>query len=330
MDLDFTFLICTYNRAALLKRCLEHLGALDQALFEGVPVTWEVLVVDNRSTDGTAALVETWVARSGKDNPHASVTRLIREERQGVGFARRTGFAASAGTWIVFVDDDCALERDFLVEAARFIREHPDAGVIGGRNALEWEAPPPELAISYGESLARQDWGDQPQKVPDDGGKRALCGAGVLLRKEAIFKSGYLEDGMLTGRHPKTIGAGEDTEVQLLIRNAGWTLWYTPTLKLRHWIPKDRVGLPHLLALHRGFGEAEIYLRLVGARRPLTLANRLQGVGWALTEMRVVLARFWLGCVKYRNERPTWFIRLWYAWGCVKGALRLLVLGRAR
>jgi glycosyltransferase involved in cell wall biosynthesis len=317
--MDFTLLVCTYNRASDLGSCLDALSQMTPP----PGVEWEVLVVDNRSTDGTGEMVK------GRIPVWQGHLRLIREEMQGVGYARKTGLAATSAKWVAFVDDDCLLAPDWLLEAAAFANTHPNAGAFGGKNTLGWESNPTPLLEAYGESLARQDWGEESVKIPNQG-KQALCGAGLVLQREAVIAAGFKERGVLRGRNPATIGAGEDTEVQLFVRNAGYELWYNPAMRLCHRVPIHRMQMDHLLPLHRGFGEAEIYLRLLGDQRPLSLRNRLQGLGWAVAEMRSVATRFWLGYVKYENERPTWLIRLWYAWGCLKGALRLLATGRAR
>jgi glycosyltransferase involved in cell wall biosynthesis len=279
-------------------------------------------VVDNNSADGTPHVVSTFADL----RPHLDL-RLLKEPRQGVAFARKLGLREARGEWVALVDDDCRLENDWLEEMWDFSRKHPHAGAFGGKNALEWEQPPSDLALAYGDSLARQDWGDAEERMPDTG-KRCPCGAGLVLRKEAVYSSGYLEQGRLTGRHPRTLGAGEDTEVQLMIRNAGWELWYAPRLRVRHFIPAHRTSLEYLRRLHRGFGLAEGRLRLLGGRLEPTAENHAAILREARVEFRSVLARFWLGFVRYKNERPTWLIRLSFALGFLRGALRMRMTGR--
>lgn len=317
--LDLTLLICTHNRSIWLRRTLAVLPELQTP--EGL--RWEVLVVDNNSKDDTSQVVLAF-ARDSTLN-----VRLVREARQGVGFARKRGIIESYGELIAFVDDDCWLEPDWLLNSIEFARNHPRAGAFGGRNALEWEMVPDWLFVAYGESLARQDWGDEVFQLPAKG-RRLLCGAGLVLRREAAIGAGYFHAGMLTGRHPKTLGAGEDIEVQMFIRRAGWEVWYVPLMRLRHWIPAGRMKFGYLRRLHRGFGRSEIYLRLLGQGLPLNLRNRCRGLQWAIDELRVVLARFWLGFLRYKRERPTWLIRLSYAIGCFEGACALLFLGKVR
>src|SRR4051794_24039564 len=296
---DVTLLICTRDRARMLAGGLEALRALETP--EGV--AWEVVVVDNASSDDTGRVVEAFAA-----SPGAPRVRLLREDRPGVAFARKRGLRESRGDLVAYVDDDCRLEPDWLVAATRFAREHPRAGAFGGRNALDWEREPPTLVSDYGDSLAGQDWGDRAFRLPH-GPYRWVSGAGLVLRREAVLGAAYTERGMLRGRHSRGRGAGEDGEVQLLLRERGWETWYAPALRLAHRIPAERMRLRHLCVLNHGFGRREPYLRLLASGRPLTIGNRLVALRWAVADLGAVLALFWKGFVRYRDERPAWVIR---------------------
>jgi GT2 family glycosyltransferase len=312
-----TLLVCTKGRASL-PAVLGGIAGLD------VPgdARVETVVVDNTRGDPAVA---TAVAALRLRAPALDV-QLIVEPRQGAAHARKRGIAAARGELVAFVDDDCLLAEDWLRQVLAFAAEHPCAGVIGGRNELCWEHEPSSLLVAYGESLARQDWGDEPFRVAAQEA-RPPCGAGLVLRREAILESDWLTNGRLVGPYARRPGAGEDTEVALMVRDAGWEVWYAPALRLQHVIPAGRTSLRHLLWLHYGFGQAEIYLRLLGRGLPLDRRHRWLGVRWALAELTQVFGRFWMGFVRYENERPTWLIRLAWALGCVKGAGALLVRG---
>jgi glycosyltransferase involved in cell wall biosynthesis len=244
---DLTVLICTYNRARLLERALEHVAA--QAVSPSV--RWEVLVVDNNATDRTAEVVARFVA-----DPRLPALHYLRERHPGVAFARKRGLLEARGELVAFVDDDCLLERDWIDHALQFAREHPRAGAFGGRNELLWEAPPPRVALLYGVSLAGQDFGGQACRMPS-AGRVYPVGAGLVVRRDAVFGSGWVASGVLRGRDPAGLHAGEDSEVVLRLRHHGWEIWYTPLLHLRHVLPPHRTTLPALRRIHRGFGRAE-------------------------------------------------------------------------
>ena len=313
---DLTVLICTHNKARLLDGVLESIA--EQALPDHT--RWEVLIVANRCTDETPEVVRRWGATG-----RIPRLRYVSERRLGVSFARRRGLRESRGRLIGLVDDDCLLAPDWAEQALRFAEANPRAGAFGGRNELVWEVPPTRVADLYGESLARQDLGPAPRLMPVNEWRMPV-GAGLLVRREAIVQSGWMEHGQLRARGPRNLGAGEDTEISLTIRRAGWQVWYSPELRLRHVITPERMTLAYLRRLHRGFGRADVYLRsLYLAPQP---HPRRDGVAWAVRVLREVLDRYQEGYVRYENERPTWLIRLSYARGCLEGASRFLLTGR--
>ena len=313
---DLTVLVCTHNNAGMLDRALESVAS--QKLPAGV--RWELVVVANRCTDETAEVVRRWgVSR------RIPRVRYVSERRLGISFARRRGLRESRGRLVGLVDDDCLLDPDWAAQALRFAEENPGAGSFGGRNELVWEAPPTRVAELYGESLARQDLGPVGCRMPVNEWRMPV-GAGLVVRRQALVDSGWIEHGQLRARGPRKLGAGEDTEISLRIRRAGWQVWYSPDLRLRHVIPPERMTLAYLRRLHRGFGRADVFLRALD-RAPQP-HPRLEGAAWAIGVLREVLDRYEEGYVRYENERPTWLIRLSYARGCLEGAARFLLTGR--
>ena len=312
--MDLSVAVCTYSRAGMLARCLERLAA--QRV--GAGMAWEVIVVDNNSADATAQTVE----RACGEARIPGLRRVV-EPRQGVAFARRRGLAEARGRLVAFVDDDCLLAPGWVAAAIEFARAHPAAGAFGGRIRLAWDEPPSPLALLYGASLAAQDWGDEAFRLPMSG-RRCPVGAGLVVDRGAARASGWGERGRLTGRCGGALGAGEDTELVLFIRHAGFEVWYAPALVLEHAIEPARTTLAYLRDLHRGFGRAEPYLRALAHRPAPRLSDRLASALWALGEMARVAARWPRGYLQYAPERPTWLIRLSYARGCLAGAARYL------
>jgi glycosyltransferase involved in cell wall biosynthesis len=309
-------LICTHNRVRSLDRTLRSVA--DQVVPRDL--SWEVLVVANRCTDDTAALVRRW-GESGR----IPRLRFVTERRAGVTAARKRGLWESRGRLVGYVDDDCLLAPDWAAAAVAFAEEYPRAGAFGGRNELLWEAPPTRVADLYGESLARRDLGPAPRPMPA-GEWRMPPGAGMVLRRQAVIDSGWLGGAVLRSRRRGSLECGEDAEIELRIRRAGWEIWYSPDLRLRHLIPEHRMELGYLRRLHRGFGRAEPYLRalaLAPQRHP-----RLDALRWSGAVLREVLERFEEGYLRYEPERPTWLIRLSHARGCLEGAAVFALTGR--
>lgn len=111
---DVSVIIPVYNDAERLGRCL---SALDAQTFSG---SYEVIVVDNGSTDDPACVV----------SDHASA-RIVREERPGSYVARNRGLEAASGGVIAFTDADCIPDRDWLERSIRAVRDHDQRFVVG-------------------------------------------------------------------------------------------------------------------------------------------------------------------------------------------------------
>jgi glycosyltransferase involved in cell wall biosynthesis len=234
--------ICTYNRAAGLDAAL---SALSQQC-PTADVAWTVLVIDNRSTDSTADIVD--AHRSRQLLPGL---RRVRENEQGLTPARRRGVRETCAPWIAFVDDDNILEANWLNAIAQAIRFVPQAGAIGGRVVLDWEQPPPVVLKSFGFCFAEQEPGGSAREID------SLVGAGMVVRREALLACGWAERPLLADRVGKRLVSGGDVEIAQRIHSAGYSLWYTPDAVLRHRIPPNRATWRYLLRVNYGLGASE-------------------------------------------------------------------------
>ena len=122
--LSIDVVICTYNRSASLDATLASLAAM-----RVTPSTaWVVTVVDNNSTDDTAAVVERHV-RQGRI---PGLRRVVAAEL-GLTPARLAGARRSEADWIAFVDDDCVVDPDWVQNAAAFLAERPACGALASQ-----------------------------------------------------------------------------------------------------------------------------------------------------------------------------------------------------
>lgn len=318
IPVDLVLAICTFNNCEWLARTLD-------AIERQVPTRhrWSVLVVDNNSTDATAETVGRYVRAA-----RIPGLALVKEPLQGLSHARRRAVLESSAPLIAFVDDDCLLEHDWVEQAVAFMNHHSRAGAVGGRVRLEWERPPDEWLLRHAESFAEQHHGERPVRLPESG-FTYLVGAGLLIRREALLASGWMERGRLVDRRGRKLGGGGDTELVLRIRNAGYELWYHPALSLSHWIPARRMSLRHLCGLNRGFGRSypvfEVLVRGVVPSpqdRLRSLARNLKDVGRLLTDVAGPRR-------KGPRSRRDAAIELCWAVGRVEGELALLVSSRS-
>ena len=194
-SIHLNIIICTHNRAGQLQRVFACLAEQNAA----PGCSWEVLVVDNASTDETRAVTEAAIA--GRMLPGL---RYVHEARPGLTPARRRGVADATGDWIAFVDDDNLLDPGWVAAMACAIRAHPDAGGIGGEVRLAWEQEPPDYLQPFGFCFAEQQVG-QADRTAD-----SLAGAGMVLRREALLASGWPDGPLLQDRIGKSLVSGGD------------------------------------------------------------------------------------------------------------------------
>ena len=147
--------VCTYNRAELLRGALQSLveQSLDKALYE-------VLVVDNASTDHTSDVVRLFQCA----NPELEII-LVSEARQGLGYARNTGFNNSKGAYVAFMDDDTRSDKNWLKLALDcFEHVRPTPWSVGGPVFPFYDSPKPAW---FKDEYETDTWGDTPRFLKD-------------------------------------------------------------------------------------------------------------------------------------------------------------------
>jgi glycosyltransferase involved in cell wall biosynthesis len=244
-------IICTYNRADLLP------GALDNVLAQDGPfaAAFELIVVDNNSSDGTRAIVEAIAARDRR-------VRYLFEEAQGLSHARNAGIAAARAPLITFTDDDVRVGRGWVAAILQVCAEHPDADVIGGRVLPDWPAPPPAwLTASHWSPLALVDYGDEPMRVSAEN-PLCLVGANLTVRRRAFDLVGGFAPALQRVRDG--VGSCEDLEFLLRLYRAGRSGVYDPRITIHAAVQKERLERAYHRRWHTGQGH---YHALMGADR---------------------------------------------------------------
>lgn len=240
-EISIDLVICTYNNAKLLKRTLEAIA--NQIV--SPEVKWEVIVVNNNCTDETLAIVNNYLKLA------KFPLKMVLEPIQGLTPARLCGVKNSSGEWIAFIDDDCLIAKDWVQQAAIFALYHPECGGFGGKVILDWEIVPPDYMLNFGYCFAQQDYGENSQKIP------CVVGAGMVLKRSALDKVGWIKGQFLADRVGKKLISGGDVEIGLRIASQ-YDLWYNPLCKLDHQIPSHRISLDYLYKINIGLGKSKL------------------------------------------------------------------------
>lgn len=228
--LTATVLICTYNRAALLAETLDSLHDLRTSR------PWDVLVVDNRSTDGTAAVVTSRVAS------YPVALRYAFEPRQGKSHALNTGLSLTDRDVVVFTDDDVRVEPGWLDAACAPLEQEPGIEYTGGPVRPLWAGAPPswfdlERPQLWG-TLAILDYGPDPFVFEDR--RKVPLGVNMAIRRRLVERIGGFHPAF--GRTGTSLLGQEQAEFFVRARAAGVRGRYAPAMAVRHVVPAARLN----------------------------------------------------------------------------------------
>jgi glucosyl-dolichyl phosphate glucuronosyltransferase len=252
---DVSVVVPTHNREALLARTLDPL--VEQRV-DGI--CYEILVVDNNSTDRTRAVVEN----------HASTWPEIRyffEARPGVSHARNTGIAAARAPIVAFIDDDVEADPGWVASIKRTLDAHPEVDCVGGKIEARWSTPPPAwlTANHWGPVALQADKGESPY-IDAEHASPCLMTANFACRRAALdavagFSPDFLRD--------------EDRELQMRLWAAGKRGMYDGAIVVTTEVPAERMTKHY----HRRF-----HLRAGASHQRMRYRDRLSPDGRLVAE----------------------------------------------
>ncbi|NJL88317.1 MAG: glycosyltransferase family 2 protein [Leptolyngbyaceae cyanobacterium SM1_1_3] len=266
---DLTVAIRAYNSAPCLPEILRRLRLQQDTEL----LSWEVVIVDNNSTDDTPVIVgkfqKTWL--------ETVPLRYCTEKKQGAVFARLRAVQEAQGVLIAFLDDDNLPGDRWVAAAFEFGQAYPQAGAYGSRIIGKFETAPPPGFERIQSFLAIKERGSQPNQYRPEV-LSLPAGAGLVVRKQ-VWLDNVPKVQWLQGPINQSLSAkGEDFEALMHIAQAGWEIWYSPTMLIEHWIPGWRLERQYLIELIRHTGLNVYYLRtinVVGGWKKSAIALKL-------------------------------------------------------
>ena len=213
---------------------------------------WELIVVDNAS--------DAPVSQSAYSVPENA--RFIHESKPGLLYARVAGIRDARASIIIFVDDDNALNRDYVASAIKIMASYPQLGVAIGKSKPDFEIKPDAWMSEFFGCLAIYDHGDEIRIAkgvsngypPFVGG-----GCGAVFRREALevfLRQARVTDDVITGRRGSELSSGEDNDIVLNLLAAGWEAGYFPQLELIYLIAAQRLSTNYLGRLNEGIARS--------------------------------------------------------------------------
>jgi glucosyl-dolichyl phosphate glucuronosyltransferase len=207
-------------------------GALRSVIDQDFPrAHYEVLVVDNASTDRTRAIVAEF--------SHYGNVRYLYEPKLGLNNARNTGWRAARGTYVAYLDDDALAERGWLAAIRDGFAAAGAPAIIGGRVDPIWEAPrPPWLSDGAAVALTIVDWGTAARPlaaVPNEW----LVGVNFAMPVTLLRELGGFDPRL--ERWGNRLLSNGDTYLQRVAQRHGYACLYHPQMRVRHLVPAARL-----------------------------------------------------------------------------------------
>jgi cellulose synthase/poly-beta-1,6-N-acetylglucosamine synthase-like glycosyltransferase len=242
-----TVIVCSHNGASRLPQTLSHLK-----LQKSLRVPWEVLLIDSASTDNTAK-----IALSCWEDSRVPL-RVVQESKPGFQRARERGLKEAQYEFLAFVDDDNWLAPDWIQTANAILASDPSIGALGSVSEPSFEVLEPEWFRDFHSVYAILTDSDLENS---ESSSEYLHGAGICIRRRAwtqLLQGGF--HSLLTDRVGGRLSGSGDKELTLAIRLSGWSIRVDPRLRLKHFIPADRLRWAHLRRLQRGQGASQALL----------------------------------------------------------------------
>lgn len=257
---DISIIVSTYNRCEVLRGALERMLAQ-----EAKGIKYEIIAVDNNSTDDTRSVIESLIAR-GHDN-----LRYLFEPRQGVSYGRNSGMKAARSPIFAFTDDDVRVSPNWIARIKRAFDEHPEVDFLGGKvlpcDDLQM---PVWLTRKQWAPLALLDYGESKFYV-DSSKALGLVGANLAFRRRAFDLIGEFATDVQ--RVKDGIGSLEDVELQVRAWRAGSRGLYVPDIIVFARVAEERLVKRYHRRWHTGHGYFYAIMRLEeferSRRRPL-------------------------------------------------------------
>jgi glucosyl-dolichyl phosphate glucuronosyltransferase len=241
--LHLTVAVCTWNRSQLLDRTLQQMTRL------AIPpdVTWELIVVNNRCTDATDAVIDSFSGRLP--------IRRGWEPVAGAANARNRALALARGEFILWTDDDILVDEDWIGAYVRAFRRWPDADVFGGPIEPTFEGEPPawigQVLNRIGPVYGLQTLGEKPVPLAAERVGDGPYGGNMAIRRSAQLRFQFRSE--LGPRHGQ-YSIGEETELLRQMLLAGHTGWWTPEPRVRHWVPAGNQNVEYIRRWMEGSG----------------------------------------------------------------------------
>lgn len=223
---SISVIVCTYNRQDCIRACIE--SVVDSILHSQEPHKYELIVVNNNSTDNTGQILESMSV------PNCVEFSIVGEYKQGLSFARNKGIEVSKYDYVTFIDDDAFVRIDWCKNLSSYIKDNSPSA-FGGKIIPIFESEPPKWFRSeYHSNYSILDCELNSGPFPPLMGP---VGANMGFYKKAFTDQFFITD---LGRKGESLLSGEESEFFARIRNRSM-IHYIDSVVVKHLIPDSRL-----------------------------------------------------------------------------------------
>lgn len=234
-----SLVICTYNRSRYLPGSLEsiNLQTINKDLFE-------VVVINNASTDDTAAVVRSYMA----ENPQINISYYF-EYNKGLSFARNRGIAEAKSPLIAYVDDDVILTPDYLKELLSFFDTNPNAAGAGGKVVPKYESgsEPAWMSKYLAGFVGNVNHGTEIKRFTPE--MKYPAGCNMIYQRDILLEAG--------GFNNKLKFRSDDKYIFYKVHEVSDQIYYLPDAWLYHYIDSYRLDINNFKTLFLKTGNEE-------------------------------------------------------------------------
>jgi glucosyl-dolichyl phosphate glucuronosyltransferase len=231
--------ICTYNRDKFIGEALNCLAK------QTLPAEqFEIIVVDNKSTDNTATIAKKFIGKHPELN-----MRYVLEPNKGLSFARNRGIEEAKTPIITYIDDDAEVTPGFLQHIVSFMQADKTVAGIGGKVIPKYsESEEPKWMSRYLDGMVgRIDYGDATKRF--DSNMKYPGGCNMTYTREILQKAG--------GFNNKLTFRADDKYIFFQVTKYTDNIYYLPEASLYHNIDRDRLTFSNFKKLFLKSGNEE-------------------------------------------------------------------------
>lgn len=239
--MDVSIVLCTWNNCERLSVTLDTIASLK------IPpsVVWELVIVNNNSTDNTPAIISSFSDKLP--------INYILEPKQGLSHARNAGLMAATGKLLIFTDDDVKPCTDWLGVFWHAYQLNPEDSFWGGPIESDFESVRINRSVlQYAPpSVKGLDLGDEVRFL---GHKEYLISANWACPSLALKEIGGFDVGKGLNPTSGRMSIGEETDLMDRLKQKGFKSVYLPQAKISHFVPKSKSSLKHIASRSRAWG----------------------------------------------------------------------------